>query len=65
MQALWAEPHGYIQLDYAPGAEALAAFAKLAALIRDTGRKSEEVGLEVWVSPGVGNEDDRRQEITF
>ena len=56
---------GYMQLDYAPGAEALAAFAKLDALIRDTGRKSEEVGLEVWVSPGAGNEDDWRQEITF
>jgi len=27
------------------GAEALAAFAKLDALIRDTGRKSEETGL--------------------
>ena len=47
------------------GAEALAAFAKLDALIRDTGRKSEEAGLEVWVSPGAGNEDDWRQEITF
>ena len=47
------------------GAEALAAFAKLDALIRDTGRKLEEAGLEVWVSPGAGNEDDWRQEITF
>jgi probable F420-dependent oxidoreductase len=56
---------GYMQLDYAPGDEALATFAKLRALIRDTGRKSEDVGLEVWVSPGAGNEDDWRQEITF
>ena len=38
----------------------MAALAKLGALIRDTGRKSEEVGLEVWVSPGAGNEDDGR-----
>ena len=51
-----------MQLDYAPGAEALAAFAKLRALIRDTGRKSEDVGLEVWVPPGAGNADDWRQE---
>ena len=56
---------GYMQLDYAPGDEALAAFAKLRALIRDSGRKSQDVGLEVWVSPGAGNEDDWRKEITF
>ena len=52
-------------LAYAPGDEALAAFAKLRALIREAGRKPEDVGLEVWVSPGAGNEDDWRQEITF
>jgi hypothetical protein len=56
---------GYMQLDYAPGEEALAAFAKLRALVRDAGRKPEDVGLEVWVSPGAGNEDEWRQEFTF
>ena len=56
---------GYMPLAYAPGDEALAAFAKLRALIREAGRKPEDVGLEVWVSPGAGDEDDWRQEITF
>jgi probable F420-dependent oxidoreductase len=56
---------GYMQLDYAPGDEALATFAKLRALIRQAGRKLEDVGLEVWVSPGAGNEDDWRHEMTF
>jgi alkanesulfonate monooxygenase SsuD/methylene tetrahydromethanopterin reductase-like flavin-dependent oxidoreductase (luciferase family) len=56
---------GYMQLDYAPGDEALAAFAKLRALIRDAGRAPADVGLEVWVSPGAGNEDEWRQEFTF
>jgi alkanesulfonate monooxygenase SsuD/methylene tetrahydromethanopterin reductase-like flavin-dependent oxidoreductase (luciferase family) len=54
---------GYMQHDYAPGEEALAAFAKLRALIRDAGREPKDVGLEVWVSPGAGNEDEWRQEI--
>lgn len=56
---------GYMQLNYAPGEEALAVFQKLRALIRDAGRKPEDVGLEVWVSPGAGNEDDWRREIMF
>ena len=42
----------------------MAAFAKLDALIRDTGRKSEETGL-VGLGLSWGNEDDWRQEITF
>jgi hypothetical protein len=52
-------------LAYAPGDEALATFGKLRALIREAGRKPEDVGLEVWVSPGAGNEEDWRREITF
>jgi len=52
-------------LAYAPGDEALATFAKLRTLIREAGRKPEDVGLEVWVSPGAGNEEDWRQEMTF
>jgi alkanesulfonate monooxygenase SsuD/methylene tetrahydromethanopterin reductase-like flavin-dependent oxidoreductase (luciferase family) len=53
---------GYIPL-YGPGEEALATFAKLRTLIREAGRKAEDVGLEVWVSPAAGNEDDWRREI--
>ena len=56
---------GYMPLAYAPGDGALATFAKLRALIREAGRKPKDVGLEVWVSPGAGNEEDWRREITF
>ena len=49
-------------LAHAPGDGALAAFAKLRELIRDAGRKPEDVGLEVWVSPSVGSEEDWRRE---
>jgi alkanesulfonate monooxygenase SsuD/methylene tetrahydromethanopterin reductase-like flavin-dependent oxidoreductase (luciferase family) len=56
---------GYMPLAYAPGDAALAAFAKLRGLIREAGRKPEDVGLEVWVSPGAGDEDDWRREVAF
>jgi probable F420-dependent oxidoreductase len=56
---------GYMPLAFAPGDEALAAFAKLRELIHKAGRKPEDVGLEVWVSPGAGNEDDWRREVAF
>ncbi|TXL72698.1 LLM class F420-dependent oxidoreductase [Vineibacter terrae] len=56
---------GYMPLNYAPGDQALAAFEKLRTLIREAGRRPQDVGLEVWVSPGAGSEDDWRREITF
>jgi probable F420-dependent oxidoreductase len=56
---------GYMPLDYAPGDEALAVFAKLRELTRGAGRAPEAVGLEVWVSPGAGDTDDWRREISF
>jgi probable F420-dependent oxidoreductase len=56
---------GFMPLAYPPGDEALAAFDKLRGLIREAGRDPSEVGLEVWVSPGVGTEADWRREITF
>ena len=52
-------------LAYPPGDAALAAFAKLRALTRDAGRDPSAVGLEVWASPGAGNEEDWRREISF
>lgn len=52
-------------IDYAPGDEALATFAKLRGLIKEAGRRQEDVGLEVWVSPGAGTEADWRREISF
>ena len=56
---------GYMPLAYPAGDAALAAFAKLRALTRDAGRDPAAMGLEVWVSPGAGTEQDWRREITF
>jgi probable F420-dependent oxidoreductase len=56
---------GFMPLVYAPGDAALAAFEKLRALTREAGRDPAQLGIEVWVSPGVGNEDDWRREISF
>jgi sugar phosphate isomerase/epimerase len=52
-------------LRYPPGDEALAAFEKLRRLAREAGRDPSEIGLEVWVSPGTGGEEDWRREIAF
>src|SRR6202162_4731801 len=56
---------GFMPLRYPPGDEALAAFEKLRALTRAAGRNPSEIGLEVWVSPGAGSEEDWRREIAF
>jgi len=56
---------GFMPLRYPPGNEALAAFEKLRRLTREAGRDPGEIGLEVWVSPGAGGEEDWRRDITF
>jgi probable F420-dependent oxidoreductase len=56
---------GFMPLNYPPGDAALTAFEKLRTLTREVGRDPSEVGLEVWVSPGVGSEADWRREIGF
>jgi probable F420-dependent oxidoreductase len=56
---------GYMPLAYPADEAALAAFAKLRALTRNAGRDPAAMGLEVWVSPGAGTEQDWRREITF
>lgn len=56
---------GFMPLAYPAGDKALAAFEKLRAMIRAAGRDPASVGLEVWVSPGIGNEADWRREIAF
>ncbi len=56
---------GFMPLAYPPGDAALAAFDKLRTMIRVAGRDPASVGLEVWVSPGIGNEEDWRREIAF
>ena len=40
-------------------------FERLRGMIREAGRKPEDVGLEVWVSPGKGTEADWQREIGF
>ena len=56
---------GFMPLAYPAGDAALAAFEKLRAMIRAAGRDPASVGLEVWVSPGIGAEADWRREIGF
>jgi probable F420-dependent oxidoreductase len=56
---------GFMPLAYPPDDTALAAFDKLRGLIRAEGRDPADVGIEVWVSPGLGNEDDWRKEMDF
>src|ERR1700744_2138082 len=56
---------GFMPLAYPMGDQALAAFDKLRGLLRENGRDPANFGLEVWVSPGAGNEDDWRKEISF
>jgi probable F420-dependent oxidoreductase len=56
---------GFMPLAYPAGDEALKAFDKLRGLIRAAGRDPASVGLEVWVSPGIGKEEDWRREIGF
>jgi alkanesulfonate monooxygenase SsuD/methylene tetrahydromethanopterin reductase-like flavin-dependent oxidoreductase (luciferase family) len=56
---------GFMPLAYPVGDAALAAFEKLRRLTLEAGRNPADVGLEVWVSPGAGTEDDWRGEIAF
>jgi probable F420-dependent oxidoreductase len=56
---------GFMPLAYPAGDAALAAFDKLRRLTREAGRDPAAMGLEVWVSPGSGDENDWRREIEF
>jgi alkanesulfonate monooxygenase SsuD/methylene tetrahydromethanopterin reductase-like flavin-dependent oxidoreductase (luciferase family) len=56
---------GFMPLAYPPGDAALAAFQKLRRLTREAGRDPAQIGIEVWVSPGIGDEEDWRREISF
>src|SRR5437016_7950646 len=56
---------GFMPLAYPAGDAALATFEKLRKLTREAGRDPAEIGLEVWVSPGAGTEEDWRREISF
>jgi len=56
---------GFMPLRYPAGDKALEAFDRLRKLIKEAGRDPASVGLEVWMSPGIGNEDDWRKEFSF
>lgn len=56
---------GWMMLAYPPNDGALAEFAKLRAYVAEEGRDPEDVGTEVWVSVGSGNEADWREEFQF
>jgi probable F420-dependent oxidoreductase len=56
---------GFMPLAYPAGDAALAAFEKLRKLTREAGRNPADMGIEVWASPGAGNEDNWRKEIAF
>jgi len=56
---------GFMPLAYPAGEAALAAFAKLRALTREAGRDPADMGIEIWVSPGLGGPEDWRREIRF
>jgi probable F420-dependent oxidoreductase len=56
---------GFMPLAYPPGEEMLAAFDKLRRLTSEAGRDPAAMGIEVWVSPGVGTPDDWRRDMVF
>ncbi|HTV90721.1 MAG TPA: LLM class F420-dependent oxidoreductase [Stellaceae bacterium] len=56
---------GFMPLAYGADDEALRAFEKLRRLTREAGRDPAQMGIEVWVSPGTGGEDDWRRELQF
>jgi probable F420-dependent oxidoreductase len=56
---------GFMPLAYPADDTALAAFDKLRRLTHEAGRDPAAVGIEVYVSPGAGNEDDWRREFAF
>jgi probable F420-dependent oxidoreductase len=56
---------GFMPLAYGADDEALAAFDKLRRLTREAGRDPAQMGIEVWTSPGSGDENDWRREFQF
>jgi probable F420-dependent oxidoreductase len=50
---------------YPPGDEAMAVVENFRNLVRAAGRDPARVGIEVWLSPGKGTEEDWRKEVAF
>ena len=56
---------GWMPLAYSAGDRALAKFEQLRAWTKQAGRDPSAVGLEVWISLGVGTPDDWRRDFAF
>jgi probable F420-dependent oxidoreductase len=56
---------GFMPNRWPPGDEVLATFKQLREMIKAEGRDPADVGLDVWVSPGKGSEEDWRRDIAF
>jgi probable F420-dependent oxidoreductase len=56
---------GWMPLAYPADDSALAVFEKLRGLIKAEGRDPADVGLEVWLSLGSGDEESWRREFAF
>jgi len=56
---------GFIPNRWLPDDAALATIGTLRGMIAAEGRDPADVGLDVWVSPGKGGEEDWRREIAF
>lgn len=56
---------GWMPLAYSAGDKALAKFEQLRTWTKEAGRDPAAVGLEVWMSLGVGTPDDWRRDFTF
>jgi len=56
---------GFMPNRWPPGDEVLAIFERLRGMIKAEGRDPKDVGLDVWVSMGKGNEEDWHKEFAF
>jgi probable F420-dependent oxidoreductase len=61
--AKWGD--GWMMLAHAGGAEAETAFTALRRYAKEAGRDPGEIGIEVWVSTGLGGPDDWRKEFAY
>ncbi|MBV8889634.1 MAG: LLM class F420-dependent oxidoreductase [Alphaproteobacteria bacterium] len=56
---------GWMPNAYPPDESALEVFARLRGMIEAEGRNPADVGIEVWVSMGTGDEDEWRRDAEF
>jgi probable F420-dependent oxidoreductase len=56
---------GWMPLAYSAGDKALARFEQLRTWTKEAGRDPSAVGIEVWISLGVGTPEDWRRDFAF